>query len=178
MRGRWGPKAAAGSGGGFMPSFDVVSKVAMPEVRNAVDQANREIGNRFDFKGSDARVELTESSLTLFADDEFKLKQIKDILLPRLAKRQIDLECLDEGKIEAAAGGKARQEIRVLEGIDTELARRITRVIKDSHIKVQAAIQADQVRVTGKKRDDLQSVIALLRAEKLGSPLQFVNFRD
>ncbi|MHB8256346.1 MAG: YajQ family cyclic di-GMP-binding protein [Acidiferrobacterales bacterium] len=161
-----------------MPSFDVVSQVAMQEVRNAIDQTNREIGNRFDFKGSDARVELAESRLTLFADDEFRLKQLKDILLPRLVKRQIDLGCLDEGKIESAAGGKARQEIRVREGIDTELARKITKIIKESRLKVQAAIQADQVRVTGKQRDDLQAVILLLRAQKLGLPLQFVNFRD
>ncbi len=161
-----------------MPSFDVVSKVAMQEVRNAVDQTNREIGNRFDFKGSDARVELAESRLTLFADDEFKLKQIKDILLPKLVKRQIDPGCLDEGRIESASGGKARQEIRVREGIDTELARKITRIIKDSRFKVQAAIQADQVRVSGKQRDDLQAAISLLRSQKLELPLQFVNFRD
>jgi len=161
-----------------MPSFDVVSQVQMQEVRNAVDQANREIDNRFDFKGSDARVELSESRLTLFADDEFKLKQLKDILLPKLVKRQIDPGCLDEGKIEAAAGGKARQEIRVREGIDTDLARQIVKLIKDARLKVQAAIQGDQVRITGKQRDDLQTVITLLRAQKLGLPLQYVNFRD
>ena len=161
-----------------MPSFDVVSRVAMQEVRNAVEQTNREIANRFDFKGSDARVELAEARLTLFADDEFKLKQLKDILLPRLVKRQVDLECLDESRIEVAAGGKVRQELRIREGIDAELARRITRLVKDSRIKAQAAIQADQVRVTGKQRDDLQAVIVLLRAQKLGLPLQFVNFRD
>ncbi len=161
-----------------MPSFDVVSKIEMQEVRNAVDQANREIDNRFDLKGTDSRVELAESRLTLFADDEFKIKQIKDILLPKLVKRQIDLECLDEDKIESASGGKARQEIRVREGIDTDLARKIVKLIKDSRLKAQAAIQGDQVRVTGKKRDDLQTVISLLRAQKLGLPLQYVNFRD
>ncbi len=161
-----------------MPSFDVVSKIEMQEVRNAVDQTNREIDNRFDLKGTDSRVELAESRLTLFADDEFKIKQLKDILLHNLVKRQIDLECLDEDKIEAAAGGKARQEIRVREGIDTELARKIVKLIKDARLKVQAAIQGDQVRVTGKKRDDLQAVISLLRTQKLGLPLQYVNFRD
>ncbi len=161
-----------------MSSFDVVSRVAMQEVRNAVDQTNREIAGRFDFRGSDARVELAEARLTLFADDEFRLKQVKDVLLPRLVKRQVDLACLDEGKVEAAAGGKARQEIRVREGIDAELARRITKIIRESRLKVQAAVQADQVGVTGKQRDDLQAVIALLRAQKLDLPLQFVNFRD
>ncbi|MHB8454675.1 MAG: YajQ family cyclic di-GMP-binding protein [Acidiferrobacterales bacterium] len=161
-----------------MPSFDVVSKIEMQEVRNAVDQANREIDNRFDLKGTDSRVELAESRLTLFADDEFKIKQIRDILLPKLVKRQVDLECLDEGKIETASGGKARQEIQVREGIDADLARKIVKLIKDSRLKSQAAIQGDQVRVTGKKRDDLQAVISLLRAQKLGLPLQYVNFRD
>lgn len=161
-----------------MPSFDVVSQVQMQEVRNAVDQTNREIENRFDFKGSDARVELAESRMTLFADDEFKIKQIRDILLPKLVKRQIDPGCLDEDKPQAAAGGKARQEIRIREGIDTELARRIVKLIKDARLKVQAAIQGEQVRVSGKQRDDLQAVITLLRAEKLGLPLQYVNFRD
>lgn len=161
-----------------MPSFDVVSQVQMQEVRNAVDQTNREIENRFDLKGSDARVELVESRMTLFADDEFKVKQIRDILLPKLVKRQIDPGCLEEGEVEAAAGGKARQEILVREGIDTELARRIVKLIKDARLKVQAAIQGDQIRVSGKQRDDLQTVIAFLRAQKLGLPLQYVNFRD
>jgi uncharacterized protein YajQ (UPF0234 family) len=161
-----------------MPSFDVVSEVDMQEVRNAVDQANREISNRFDFKGTDARVEQAEARLTVFADDEFKVGQAVDILQNKLAKRDVDIGCLDPGKVEKAGGDKARQEITVRQGIDTDLARKIVKLIKDRKLKVQASIQGDKVRVTGKKRDDLQSVIGMLREQPLGLPLQYTNFRD
>jgi len=161
-----------------MPSFDVVSEVDMQEVRNAVDQANREISNRFDFKGSDARVEQSDQRLVLFADDEFKVDQAREVLIAKLAKRKVDVACLDSGKVEKAAGDSAKQEIVVRQGVDTDLARRLVKRIKDAKLKVQASIQGDQVRVTGKKRDDLQNVIALLRKEDWGLPLQYVNFRD
>ena len=161
-----------------MPSFDVVSEVDMQEVRNAVDQANREISNRFDFKGSDARAEQQEGKLILFADDEFKIGQARDILQLKLSKRSVDIGCLQADKVEIVGGDKARQEMTVRQGIDTELAKKIVKLIKDSKLKVQAAIQGDRVRITGKKRDDLQAVIAFLRQQKLGLPLQYINFRE
>jgi uncharacterized protein YajQ (UPF0234 family) len=161
-----------------MPSFDVVSEVDMVEVRNAVDQANREIGARFDFKGSDTRIEQTDTKLVIQADDEFKLGQARDILEAKLAKRGVDLGSLDYGKIEKAGGDTVRQDITVRQGIDGELARRIVKLIKDAKLKVQASIQGDQIRVSGKKRDDLQTVIAMLRKQDLGLPLQYTNFRD
>ena len=161
-----------------MPSFDVVSEVDWPEVRNAVDQANREIGTRYDFKGTDARVEQTDAKLVVHADEEFQVDQALDILRNKLAKRKVDLDCLDIGEVEAAASGKSRQEIQVRDGIDQDLARQLVKTIKTRKMKVQASIQGNQVRVTGKKRDDLQNVISLLREQKVGLPLQFVNFRD
>ena len=161
-----------------MPSFDIVSELDWQEVRNGVDQANREISNRFDFKGSDARIEQAEGQLTLHADDEFKIDQARDILLGKLTKRSIDISCLEEKLVEKAAAGKARQEVRLRHGIDTDLARKIVKLIKDAKLKVQVAIQGDQVRVSGKKRDDLQEVIAFMRKQKLGLPLQYTNFRD
>jgi len=161
-----------------MPSFDVVSEVNMQEVRNAVDQANREISTRFDFKGSDARVEQNEARLTLHADDEFKVDQARDILENRLVKRGVDIGCLDRGKVESTPTGKARQEFTVRQGIDADTARKLVKLIKETKIKVQAAIQGEQVRVTGKKRDDLQAIIAALREAKLDLPLQYINFRD
>lgn len=161
-----------------MPSFDVVSEVDWPEVRNAVDQANREIGTRYDFKGTDARVEQTDAKLVVHADEEFQVDQALDILRNKLAKRKVDLDCLDIGEVEAAASGKSRQEIQVRDGIDQDLARQLVKTIKTGKMKVQASIQGNQVRVTGKKRDDLQNVISLLREQKVGLPLQFVNFRD
>jgi uncharacterized protein YajQ (UPF0234 family) len=161
-----------------MPSFDVVSEVDMVEVRNAVDQANREIGTRFDFKGSDTRIDQADAKLTVHADDEFKVGQARDILENKLAKRGVDLGSLEHGKVEKAGGDTARQDITVRQGIDADLARRIVKRIKDAKLKVQASIQGEQVRVTGKKRDDLQAVIAMLRKEDLGLPLQFTNFRD
>ncbi len=161
-----------------MPSFDVVSKVETAELTNALDQVNREIGTRYDFKGSGAKVERQENLLTLYADSEFQLKQVQDILYTRAAKRGIDVASFDAQKIEAIGGDKARQLIKVKQGIDKELARNIVRLVKDSGLKIQAAIQGEEVRVSGKKRDDLQAAIVLLRGAKLGQPLQFVNFRD
>ncbi len=160
-----------------MPSFDVVSEVDHHELTNAVDQMNREITNRFDFKGSNARVELKDQVMNLEADNEFQLKQMHDIIYKKLASRGIDTACLDQGKIEER-GMRAYQSITVREGVDKELARKIVKMIKESKMKVQAAIQGEQVRVTGKKRDDLQSVIEMLKGADIDLPLQFNNFRD
>ncbi len=161
-----------------MPSFDVVSEVDWQEVRNAVDQANREISTRYDFKGSDARVEQNEQNLILYADDEFKVGQARDILHNKLAKRQVDLGCLQPGSIETISGDKARQVLGVRQGIDKDLAKKLIKIVKDSKLKVQTAIQGEQVRISGKKRDDLQQVISLMREAKLDLPLQYINFRD
>ncbi|MBI4756080.1 MAG: YajQ family cyclic di-GMP-binding protein [Betaproteobacteria bacterium] len=161
-----------------MPSFDIVSEVNQVEVRNAVDQANKEITNRFDFKGSDARIETGDKLLTVFADDDFKLGQVFDILSVRLAKRNVDVRCLDRGKVEKISGNKVKQEIKVREGVDAELAKRIVRLVKDSKLKVQASIQGDAVRVSGAKRDLLQETIALVKKTVDDVPLQFGNFRD
>jgi uncharacterized protein YajQ (UPF0234 family) len=160
-----------------MPTFDVVCEIDQHEVSNAVDQTNREVSNRFDLKGSSARVEQKEAELTLHADNEFQLSQLKDILHTKLAKRQVDLQALEEGKLEANISA-ARQVLTVRQGIDADTARKLVKQIKDSKIKVQASIQGDKVRVTGKKRDELQQVIALLRQADAGLPLQFNNFRD
>jgi uncharacterized protein YajQ (UPF0234 family) len=161
-----------------MPSFDVVSEADMIEVRNAVDQSNKEITTRFDFKGSDARVEQKEHELTAFADSDFQLSQVRDVLTNKLAKRKVDVRFLDEGKIEKIGGDKVKQVIKVKNGIETETAKKITKIIKESKIKVQASIQGESVRVTGAKRDDLQSAMALLRKEVADTPLEFNNFRD
>lgn len=160
-----------------MPSFDVVSEIDMHEASNAVDQANREVGTRFDFKDSDAKFELADAIVTMTAESEFQLQQMLDILYARLSRRGIDLACVELGAIEQA-GKVARQTVTLRQGIDAELGRRITRLIRDQKIKVQASIMGDKVRVSGKKRDDLQSVIALLRGQELDMPLQFNNFRD
>ncbi len=161
-----------------MPSFDIVSEVNIVEVRNAVDQASKEIGTRYDFKGSDARVEAAEKVLTAYADAEFQLDQVKDILIGKLSKRGVDIRCLEYGKLEKVSGNKVKQTITVREGIETELSKKIVRLIKDSKMKVQASIQGDAVRVSGAKRDILQEVIALMRKEIQDFPLQFNNFRD
>ena len=161
-----------------MPSFDVVSEVDAHELNNAVDQVNREVSNRFDFKGSDARVEHKEPLLTIFADDEFKVGQVRDILDIKLVKRGIDIACLQAGEVKERGAGKAQQEITVRSGIDTTLAKTLVKNIKGAKIKVQTAIQGEQLRVSGKKRDDLQAAIALLKEEDIGLPLQYVNFRD
>lgn len=161
-----------------MPSFDIVSEVNKVELRNAVAQANKEIGNRFDFKGSDARIEQGEAALTLFADDEFKLDQVYDILTAKLAKRSVDVRYLERGEVEKAGGGKVRQVVTVKEGVTGELAKKIVRLIKDSKLKAQASIQGEAVRVSGAKKDVLQEVIALVRRSVTDVPLQFNNFRD
>jgi len=160
-----------------MPSFDVVSEIDMHELNNAVDQTNREVSTRFDFKGTDSRVELSGNIITLIAPTEFQVKQINDILQTKLSKRGIDIKCLEHGKISENLND-ARQPVTLRQGIDKELAKKITRIIKDSKLKVQAAIQGEQVRVTGKKRDDLQEVIALLKKSNIELPLQYENFRD
>ncbi len=160
-----------------MPSFDAVSEVDLQEVRNATDQANREVGTRFDFKGSDAQYSLDGDSVTLNAQSEFQLEQMMDILQLKLVKRSVDIGCLDIGKVETA-NNRARQSVTIRQGIDTDTARKIVKDIKAAKLKVQAQIQGEQVRVTGKKRDDLQEVIALLKKGEYGLPLQFTNFRD
>jgi len=161
-----------------MPSFDTVSEANLVEVKNAVDQANKEITTRFDFKGSDARVEQKERDLTAFADSEFQLGQVRDVLTNKMTKRNVDVRFLDLGKIEKIGGDKVKQVIKVKNGIETEDAKKIVRVIKDSKMKVQASIQGDAVRVTGAKRDDLQAAMAMLRKEIKDLPLEFNNFRD
>jgi uncharacterized protein YajQ (UPF0234 family) len=161
-----------------MPSFDIVSEVDWHEVDNAVDQANREIGNRYDFKGSDSRVERADTILTVHAGNEFQVGQAVDILHNKLAKRGIPLGALESSEPETTSGGRARQVITVRSGIDQELARRIVKMIKEKRLKVQAAIQGEQVRVSGKKRDDLQAVISMLRDSDVEQPLQYINFRD
>ncbi len=161
-----------------MPSFDIVSEVNQVEVRNAVDQANKELSTRFDFKGSDARVEQKEKTLTLFADDEFKLSQVTDILTGKLAKRGVDVRALKYDDPEKVSGNKVKQAVTVREGIEQELAKKIVKLVKESKLKVQASIQGDAVRVSGAKRDDLQGVIALVRKSITDYPVQFGNFRD
>ncbi|HMN78351.1 MAG TPA: YajQ family cyclic di-GMP-binding protein [Burkholderiaceae bacterium] len=161
-----------------MPSFDIVCEANDVEVRNAIDQANKEIGTRFDFKGSDARVEQKERELTAFADDDFKLGQVRDVLLAKCAKRGVDVRFLDYGDVQKIGGDKVKQQITVRHGVSSEHAKKIVRLVKDSKIKVQASIQGETVRVNGAKRDDLQSVIALVKKEITDVPLAFQNFRD
>ena len=161
-----------------MPSFDVVSEANMVEVKNACDQANKEITTRFDFKGSDARIEQKEHDLTAFADSEFQLSQVRDVLTNKLVKRNVDVRFLDIGKIEKIGGDKVKVVIKVRNGIETEVSKKIQRQIKDSKMKVQAAIQGDAIRVTGAKRDDLQAAMALIKKENPDLPLSFNNFRD
>ena len=161
-----------------MPSFDIVSDVNQVEVRNALDQANKELGTRFDFKGSDARVEQSEKALTLFADDDFKLSQVNDILTQKLAKRTVDVRSLKYGDIEKISGNKVKQTVTVRVGIEQELAKKIVKLLKDSKLKVQGSIQGEAVRVSGAKKDDLQSAIALVKKSITDYPVQFGNFRD
>ncbi len=161
-----------------MPSFDILSEVDQVELRNAVDQANKEVTNRFDFKGSDARVEIGDKLLTLYADDDFKLDQVYDILTLKLGKRGIDVRCLEKGKADKVSGNKVKQEIKVKVGVEGDLAKKIVRHLKDSKLKVQASIQGDVVRVSGPKRDLLQDAIALVKKSVTDFPLQFGNFRD
>ena len=161
-----------------MPSFDTVCEPNMVEVRNAVDTSAKEIGTRFDFKGTSAAIELKDKEITLYGDAEFQLTQVEDILRNKLTKRNVDVRFLDIGKVEKIGGDKVKQVVKVREGIATEDAKKITRIIKDSKMKVQASIQGDAVRVTGAKRDDLQAAMALLRKEMAELPLSFNNFRD
>jgi uncharacterized protein YajQ (UPF0234 family) len=166
-----------------MPSFDVVVEPNLVEVRNAVDQSNKEIGTRFDFKGSDARIELSDKGsnkeLTLFAGSDFQLQQIKDILLAKLTKRSVDIRFLDDSaRPEKIGGDKLKQLVKIKTGVESDLGKKIQSLIKQSKIKVQAAIQGDSVRVSGGKRDDLQMAIALLKKDVSDAPLTFNNFRD
>ncbi len=161
-----------------MPSFDIVSEIDIHELTNAVDQANRELANRFDFRGTDARVERSDKVLTMHADSDFQLDQLQDILRMKLVKRGIEVSCLDV-KDSVGNGKMRKQDVIIREGIDKDLSRKIVKIIKVSKAKVQSAVQGDSVRVTGKKRDDLQGVMALLRDnDDVEMPLQFNNFRD
>jgi uncharacterized protein YajQ (UPF0234 family) len=161
-----------------MPSFDIVNEVNKVELKNAIEQANKEIGTRFDFKGSDARVEQKELELTLVADDDFKLRQVTDVLNGKFAKRGIDVRCLDFKNKEKIGGDKVKQVVNVKNGIESDLAKKIVRLIKDSKMKVQASIQGEAVRITGAKRDDLQAAIQLVKTSITEMPVQFQNFRD
>ena len=161
-----------------MPSFDIVSEVNRQEVKNAVEQANKEVTNRYDFKGSDARVEQADLALTVFADDEFKLGQVMDVLRQRLAKRNVDARSLELGAVARISGDKVKQPVTVKVGIPTERAKELQKLLKEAKLKVQAAIQGEVVRVTGSKKDDLQAAIQLVRKSVTDLPLQFINFRD
>ena len=162
-----------------MPSFDIMSEVDKTELRNAVDQTNKEIGNRFDFKGTDARIEQADFVLTVYADTDFQLDQVQDVLNGKLAKRGVDVRCLDiADKVEKVSGNKVKRQVTVKNGLETEVAKKIVKQIKDSKLKVTASIQGESVRVSGAKRDVLQECIALLRKAITEVPLQFQNFRD
>jgi uncharacterized protein YajQ (UPF0234 family) len=161
-----------------MPSFDVVSEVDKTEVKNAVEQANKEVSNRFDFKGSDARIEQAEYVLTVFADDDFKLEQVQEVLTTKLAKRGVDVRCLDIGKSEKVSGNKVKRVTTVKHGLEGDLAKKVVKLLKDSKLKVTASIQGDTVRVQGAKRDILQEAIALMKKSITDFPLQYQNFRD
>lgn len=163
-----------------MPSFDIVSEIDTQELDNAVNMAAKEIGNRFDFRGGKSKIEFmkSEKTITIFADDDMKLQAIHQVLEQKMAKRSLDLRSLDYGKEEEASGGAIRQLVKIKNGIDKDQAKKITKCIKESKLKVQAQIQDEQVRVTAKKIDDLQSVISLLKEQESGLPLQFVNMRS
>lgn len=161
-----------------MPSFDVVCKPDLIELRNSVDQANKEIGTRFDFKGSDSRVEINDKELWVYADDDFKLEQVAEVLRSKCAKRNLDVRYLTFDKKEKISGDKIKQLVVLKDGLDKELAKQITKMVKESKLKVQASIQGDTVRITGKKRDDLQEAIAHLKANVTDTPLGYENFRD
>jgi len=161
-----------------MPSFDIVSQVNQQEVKNAIEQANKEIANRYDFKGSDARIEQKELELTVFADDDFKLGQVMDVLRGRLAKRAVDARYLEPGTVEKISGDKIKQPVKIRNGIAQDKAKSIVKLIKDSKLKVAGSIQGDAVRVSGGKKDDLQAAIQLIRSSVTDLPLQFINFRD
>ena len=162
-----------------MPSFDIVSEVEKTEVKNAVEQTNKEVSTRFDFKGSDARVEQAEMVLTVHADNEFQMNQVQEILNGKLAKRGVDIKCLEiSDKIEKVSGNKVKRNCTIKVGVEIELAKKIVKLIKDSKMKVQASIQGDTVRISGSKRDDLQAAIAFTKKSITDFPLQYQNFRD
>ena len=161
-----------------MPSFDIVSEVDGHEVRNAVEQANKEVSSRFDFKGSDARVEQSELILTVYADDDFKLEQVLDLLRTKLTKRKIDVRCLERGELEKVSGNKVKQVVTVRTGLETALSKKIVKLLKESKLKVQTSIQGDSLRVSGGKKDILQEAIQLVKKTIADYPLQYQNFRD
>lgn len=161
-----------------MPSFDIVSEVDGHEVRNAIDQTNKEVSSRFDFKGSDARVEQADLLLSVYADDEYKLEQVQDILRAKLTKRKVDVRCLEKGEVEKISGNKVKQEVAVKTGLETELAKKIIKILKENKLKVQASIQGDSVRVSGAKKDVLQEAIQIVKKKITDFPLQYQNFRD
>ena len=161
-----------------MPSFDTVCEPNLVEVRNAVENTSKEIGTRFDFKGTSAAIEIKDKEITLFGDADFQLQQVEDILRNKMTKRNVDVRFLDMGKIEKIGGDKVKQVLKVRNGIESELAKKIQKLIKDSKMKVQASIQGDSVRVTGAKRDDLQAAMALIKKDVTDVPLSFNNFRD
>jgi hypothetical protein len=158
-------------------SFDIVSKTDMQEVANAIQQAQKELAQRFDFKGSKSSIELTNEEIILVSDDEGKLRSVKDIVESKLVKRKVSLKSLDYGKVEPAAGATVRQQAKIMQGIESEKAKAIVRTIKDAKLKVQVSIQSDQVRVVGRSKDDLQKAITLVREQDFGLPLQFTNYR-
>jgi uncharacterized protein YajQ (UPF0234 family) len=160
-----------------MPSFDVVSEVNMHELSNAIDQANKEVTTRYDFKGTDSKFEFAKDIITMSSESDFQVKQMYDILQSKLVKRNIDLKFLEPGKM-LESGKGARQDVKVKQGIETEMAKKMVKMVKDKKMKVQAAIQGEKLRVTGKKRDDLQQVIAMFKEANLGIPLQYENYRD
>ena len=161
-----------------MPSFDIVSKTDLQEVGNALDGVRSEVVQRYDFKGSNAEIELKEELIIILADDDMKLRQVQELLATYLTRRKVDAGALDYGSPQAAGGNMVRQEVQIRQGIDRELAKKITKAVKQSKLKVQAAVQGDEVRITGKKRDDLQEAISMLKGMEIELPLQFVNFRD
>jgi uncharacterized protein YajQ (UPF0234 family) len=158
-------------------SFDIVSKTDMQEVANAIQQAQKELAQRFDFKGSKSSIELTPEEIVLISDDEGKLRSVKEIVEGKLVKRKVSLKALDYATVEPSSGGTVRQRARIVQGIETEKAKTIVRTLKDAKLKVQASIQSDQVRVTGRNKDELQKAIALVREQDFGIPLQFTNYR-
>ena len=161
-----------------MPSFDIVSEVDKQEIRNVIEQVNKEVSTRFDFKGSDARVQQEDYKFTIYADDAFKIGQILDIFMSKATKRGIDVRCMDKGEPEKIAGNKAKQTITIKVGVEINLAKRIVKIIKESKLKVQASIQGETVRISGKKRDALQDTMTLMKKSITEFPLQFQNFRD
>ena len=161
-----------------MPSFDIVSEVDKQEIRNVIEQVNKEVSTRFDFKGSDARVQQEDYKLTIYADDAFKIGQILDILMNKATKRGVDVRCMDKGETEKITGNKAKQTITIKVGVEINLAKKIVKIIKESKLKVQASIQGEAVRISGAKRDALQDTMTLIKKSITEFPLQFQNFRD